>query len=57
MKKGNPNPGEWFYREREAEESEWYREKREYMEKEFPEKRNAGIRTGETSRTATGEAV
>ena len=37
MKKGNPNPGEWFYREREAEESEWYREKREYMEKEFPE--------------------
>jgi hypothetical protein len=37
MKKGNPNPGEWFYREREAEETEWYREKREYMEKEFPE--------------------
>ena len=37
MKKGNPNPSEWFYREREAEETEWYREKREYMEKEFPE--------------------
>jgi hypothetical protein len=37
MKKGNPYPGEWFYREREAEESEWYKEKREYMEKEFPE--------------------
>jgi hypothetical protein len=37
MKKGNPYPGEWFYRGREAEESEWYREKREYIEKEFPE--------------------